>query len=125
MSTEDLRLDQLEAMSSDLRSKRSDLFEHVNRWRDERDRINESSRKMREEAQKHKEDRDKINARVAEDVVDLIGLEEVVDGHHHRPRVQDAKHRGDEFGTVLEPQPDAVAGLYFKPLLELVRDEGG
>jgi len=66
MSTEDLRLDQLEAMSSDLRRKRSDLFEHVNRWRDERDRINESSRKMREEAQKHKEDRDKINARVAE-----------------------------------------------------------
>ena len=66
MSTEDLRLDQLEAMSSDLRHKRSDLFEHVNRWRDERDRINESSKKMREEAQMHKEERDKINARVAE-----------------------------------------------------------
>jgi len=74
MATENLRLDQLEAMSSDLRQKRSELFEHVNRWRNERDRINESSKKMREEAQVHKEERDKINARVQEIKVKLDPL---------------------------------------------------
>jgi len=66
MSGNDLKLEQLETMASDLRRKRSELFEHVNRWRDERDRINESARKMRDEAIKHKEERDKINALVAE-----------------------------------------------------------
>ncbi len=66
MSGTDLKLEQLENMASDLRRKRGELFEHVNRWRDERDRINESSRKMWEEALKHKEERDKINAQVAE-----------------------------------------------------------
>jgi uncharacterized coiled-coil DUF342 family protein len=66
MSGDDLKLDQLETMASDLRRKRSELFEHVNRWRDERDRINESAHKIREEAIKHKEERDKINAQVAE-----------------------------------------------------------
>ena len=66
MSGNDLRLDQLETTTSELRRKRSELFEHVNRWRDERDRINDSARKMREEAIKHKEERDKINTQVAE-----------------------------------------------------------
>lgn len=66
MSGNDLKLEQLETMASDLRRKRSELFEHVNRWRDERDRINESARKIRDEAIKHKEERDKINALVAE-----------------------------------------------------------
>jgi len=66
MSGDDLKLEQLETMASDLRRKRSELFEHVNRWRDERDRINESAHKIREEAIKHKEERDKINAQVAE-----------------------------------------------------------
>jgi uncharacterized coiled-coil DUF342 family protein len=66
MSGDDLKLDQLETMDSDLRRKRSELFEHVNRWRDERDKINDSSRKIREEAIKHKEERDKINAQVAD-----------------------------------------------------------
>ena len=66
MSGDDLKLDQLETMASDLRRKRSELFENVNRWRDERDRINDSARKMRDEAIKHKEERDKINAQVAE-----------------------------------------------------------
>jgi uncharacterized coiled-coil DUF342 family protein len=66
MSGNDLKLDQLETMASELRRKRSELFEHVNRWRDERDRINESARKIREEALNHKEERDKINTLVAE-----------------------------------------------------------
>lgn len=66
MSGNDLKLDQLETMASELRGKRSELFEHVNRWRDERDRINESVRKIREEALNHKEERDKINTLVAE-----------------------------------------------------------
>ena len=66
MSGNDLKFDQLENMASELRRKRSELYEHVNRWRDERDRINESAHKMREEALKHKEERDKINTRIAE-----------------------------------------------------------
>jgi uncharacterized coiled-coil DUF342 family protein len=66
MSGNDLKLDQLDTMTSELRRKRSELFEHVNRWRDERDKINDSARKIREEAIKHKEERDKINAKVAE-----------------------------------------------------------
>jgi phosphoserine phosphatase len=101
MSGTDLKLDQLETMTSELRSKRSELFEHVNRWRDERDRINESARKMRDEAIKNKEERDKINAQVAEmkaklqplyDQLDekrkkLAGIEqEVQQGYRELPR---------------------------------------
>ena len=52
-----------------------------------------------------------IDARVVQDVTDLGGLEEVVDGHDDRAGVQDAEEGGDEFGPVLEPEADAVAGL--------------
>jgi len=79
MSGDDLKLDQLENMASELRRKRSELFEHVNRWRDERDRINESAKKLREEAIKHKEERDKINVRVAEVKVQLQPLYDQLD----------------------------------------------
>ncbi len=101
MSSTDLKLEQLESMASDLRRKRSELFDHVNRWRDERDKINESSRKMREEARKNRDERDKINAQVAEvkaklqplyDQLDekrkkLAGIEEKVQqGYRELPR---------------------------------------
>ena len=79
MSDADLKLDQLESMASELRRKRSELFEHVNRWRDERDGINEASRKIRDEALKHKEERDRLNARVAEVKVKLQPLYEQLD----------------------------------------------
>jgi uncharacterized coiled-coil DUF342 family protein len=84
MSGNDLKLDQLDSMSSELRRKRSELFEHVNRWRDERDRINESARKTREEAIKHKEERDKINARVAEIKGKLQPLYDQLDGQRKK-----------------------------------------
>ena len=66
-----------------------------------------------------------VNARVAQNVIHLVGLEEVVDGHDHRAGVQNAKQRRDEFRAVLQPQPHPVAGLNGEVLLELMRDEDG
>ena len=66
MSTEERKLDELEAQAAELRKTRNQLFEQIKKAREERDRLNESSRKMREEALKHREERDRINARVQE-----------------------------------------------------------
>ena len=51
------------------------------------------------------------NLRVAENVIHLVGLQEIVDGHHDRTGVQDAKQRRNEFRAVLEPQAHPVAGF--------------
>lgn len=79
MSTDDLKLEQLETKAAEFRGKRTTLFEQVNKWRDEREKLNESSHKIREEALKHKEERDRINARVAEVKAELQPLFEQLD----------------------------------------------
>src|ERR1017187_651314 len=66
-----------------------------------------------------------VDARVAQNVIHLVGLEEIVDRHDHRPGAQDAKQRRDELRAVLKPQPYAVTGSYLKLMLELIRDQDG
>src|ERR1035437_3239090 len=66
-----------------------------------------------------------VNARIVQYVIDLVGLEEVVDRHHNRAGMQDAEKRRDEFRAVLEPQANPVTGFDAKGLLEPLRDERG
>jgi uncharacterized coiled-coil DUF342 family protein len=84
MSADERRLDELESKAKELQSKRSALIEQVNKWRDERDRINESVRKFREEAGKHRDERDRINARVADVKANLQPLYEELDEKRRR-----------------------------------------
>jgi len=94
MSADERRLDELESKAKELQSKRSTLIEQVNKWRDERDRINESVRKSREEAGKHRDERDRINARVAEVKANLQPLYEELD--EKRRRLAGVEERLDE-----------------------------
>ena len=64
-----------------------------------------------------------INARVVENVAHLVGLEKIVDRHHHSPGLEDAKERWNELGTVLKPKPHSIACVNPELLLELVGDE--
>src|ERR1039458_6647773 len=66
-----------------------------------------------------------VDARVAQNVVYLVRLEEIVDRHDHRPGAQDAKQRRDELRAVLKPQPHPVTRFHLKPMLELIRSEDG
>ena len=59
------RLREFEDNASDLTSKRSELFNNINKWKEERERLNQSVRDLRQEAGKHKSERDKINKQVA------------------------------------------------------------
>jgi phosphoserine phosphatase len=66
MSAEERRLDELENKADELRRGRQEHYDQVNRWREERDRLNESVKRLREEAARAKEERDAVNAKVAE-----------------------------------------------------------
>jgi hypothetical protein len=66
-----------------------------------------------------------VDVGVGEDVVHLVGLQEVVNRHHYRAGTQDAEQRGDEFRTILEPQANAFAGFDAEMLREPVSDEEG
>ncbi len=66
MSAEEKKLDELEARAAELRNTRNKLFEQIKKAREDRDTLNESARRMREEALKHRGERDRINARVQE-----------------------------------------------------------
>ena len=68
---------------------------------------------------------DHVNAAILQDVIHLIRLEEIVDGHKHRVSAEDAEHRRDEFRPVFEPQADAVAGLDAKFAGQLCRHGAG
>jgi hypothetical protein len=66
-----------------------------------------------------------VNAGVGEDVAHFIWLEKIINGDNGRGGIEDAEEGGDEFGAVLEPEADAVAGLDAKPGHELVGDGVG
>ena len=53
-----------------------------------------------------------VNSAVVQDVTDFRGFEEIIDGHHDRVRVQNAKNARDKFRAVLQPQRHAVAGFH-------------
>ena len=65
-----------------------------------------------------------VNPGVVQDVIDLVGFEEIVDRHDHRACLKDAKERRDELRAVLEPEPHPVTRLDPEPPLEQVRDKG-
>ncbi len=63
-----------------------------------------------------------LDAGVFEDVFDLVGLEEVIDGHDDGTGFENADHAGDELGSVFEPDADAITGFDAQRMVELVRD---
>ena len=79
MSTEDIKIDELESQAAELRKTRNLLFEQIKKAREERDHLNESAKKIREEALKHRDERDRINASVQEIKKSLGPLFEVLD----------------------------------------------
>lgn len=66
MSSDELKLDALEIQATELRTTRNTLFDQIKKLKEERDRHNKSSRTSREQAQKHRAERDRINAKIQE-----------------------------------------------------------
>jgi hypothetical protein len=62
---------------------------------------------------------DDIYTRVVQNETDLDWLEEIVDGHDNRVRLQNAKHRCDKLRAILQPQRHAVTGLHAEFGLEM------
>lgn len=65
MSDEDERLVELDEMETTLRIRKDELERELKRWADERDKLNESVRDLRIEANKHREKRDQVNQRIS------------------------------------------------------------
>jgi len=66
MSADELKLDELEAQAVELRTTRNTLFDQIKKLKEERDRDNKASRASRDQAQKHRTERDRINAKIQE-----------------------------------------------------------
>ena len=66
MSADELKLDELEAQAVELRTTRNTLFDQIKKLKEERDRPNKASRASRDQAQKHRTERDRINAKIQE-----------------------------------------------------------
>ena len=66
MSADETKLDELEAQANELRKTRNTLFDQIKKLREERDRQNKSARANREQAIKHRTERDRINAKIQE-----------------------------------------------------------
>src|SRR2546426_12715241 len=64
-----------------------------------------------------------IDAGVIQNVSDLVGLEETVNGHRYGSGVQNSKERRDKLRTILQPETDPGAALEAKALLQLLRNE--
>ena len=50
-----------------------------------------------------------VDPGIGEEVHDFVGLQEGIDGDNHGTGMEAAEEGGHEFGTVAEPEPDAVA----------------
>ena len=66
MSADENKLDELEAQANELRSTRNTLFDQIKKLREERDRHNKTTRANREQAIKHRTERDRINTKIQE-----------------------------------------------------------
>ena len=53
----------------------------------------------------------RIYARIAQDIIYLVRLEEVVNRHSHGSRVKNAKQCWDKLRTILQPQRHPITGL--------------
>jgi len=65
MPGEESRLEEIEEELEALRRRRAEFDGETERWKGERDRLNESARTLREEALRHREERDRTNRRAA------------------------------------------------------------
>ena len=66
MSADELKLDALELQATELRTTRNTLFDLIKKLKEERDRHNTASRGNRDQAQKHRTERDRINKKIQE-----------------------------------------------------------
>src|SRR5260221_1955692 len=63
-----------------------------------------------------------IDSRIIENVVNLVGLKEVVDGYCHRTRFQYTEKGPNEFRTVFQPDPNPVSWLNPELVTQVVRN---
>jgi uncharacterized coiled-coil DUF342 family protein len=106
-SDKEERLREIEDYASDLTSKRSELFNNLNKWRDERGRLNQSVRTYREEAGKHKSERDKINTQVSKLKVTLEPLYDELDRYKGKVKEAEGKVKHEYRGL---PSREKVQG---------------
>lgn len=92
------KLREFEDTASDLTSKRSELFNNINKWKEERERLNQSVRTLRHEAGKHKSERDKINKQVANLKNNLEPLYEELDRYKGKVKEEENKTRHEYKG---------------------------
>ena len=63
-----------------------------------------------------------IHPGVPKDEIHLVRLEKIVDGHGHPADSQNSQQRRHKLGTVLQPDPDPVAGFDAVLSGQLARD---
>jgi uncharacterized coiled-coil DUF342 family protein len=66
MSVDETKLDELETQANELRNTRNTLFEQIKKLREERDRHNKTTKATRDQAIKHRTERDRINKKIQE-----------------------------------------------------------
>ncbi len=66
MSADEIKLDELEAQANELRSTRNTLFDQIKKLREQRDAQNTTTRANRDQAIKHRTERDRINKKIQE-----------------------------------------------------------
>src|SRR4030095_5927563 len=66
-----------------------------------------------------------IDIGVVQDMNDLVGFEEVVDGNEHPSGAKHTEEGGDELGTILQPKTNALAAFYAQSGRENSRHEVG
>ena len=66
MSADETKLDDLEAQANELRSTRNTLFDQIKKLREQRDAQNTITRANRDQAIKHRTERDRINKKIQE-----------------------------------------------------------
>jgi uncharacterized coiled-coil DUF342 family protein len=84
MSSDEERIQEKERDARALREKREILEREAERWRKQRDRLNESVKALRDKALIERDERDRINGQVAEVKEDIRNLFAEMDGKRNR-----------------------------------------
>jgi len=84
MSSDEERIQEKEMDARALREKRETLEREAERWRKQRDRLNESVKTLRDKALIERDERDRINGQVAEVKADIRNLFAEMDGKRNR-----------------------------------------
>lgn len=100
----------LEAMASSLFEKRGELNGEANRWKDERDRLNEAVKGLHAQAKAEREERDRVNREVAELKERLQGLRRKLEAK--RGRVEDIDVELEESRRGLRPRQRVEEDLF-------------